>query len=103
MTSDNGRHPVMRDPRVRKIALFALIQLIFTLSACGGGSSSFSGSGGSGGNGGNGGSGGVASAGPNVATITVDAGPTGTTGVFNTPFVTVTICAPGSTTNCQTI
>ena len=89
---------------MRKIALFALIQLIFTLAACGGGgSSNLAGSGGTGGNGGNGGSGGVASAGPNVATITVDAGPTGTTGVFNTPFITVTICAPGSTTNCQTI
>ena len=89
---------------MRKIALFALIQLIFALSACGGGgSSNLSGSGGNGGNGANGGSGGIASAGPNVATITVDAGPTGTSGVFNTPFVTVTICAPGSTTNCQTI
>jgi hypothetical protein len=86
---------------VRKIPLLALISLIFALSACGGGgSSSLAGSGGSGGNGG---SGGIASAGPNVATITVDAGPTNSVGVFNTPFVTVTICAPGSTTNCQTI
>jgi hypothetical protein len=83
---------------VRKTALFALIQLIFALSACGGG-----GSGSLAGSGGNGGSGGIAAAGPNVATITVDAGPTGTVGVFNTPFVTVTICAPGSATNCQTI
>lgn len=90
---------------MRKIALFALIQLIFALSACGGGggSGSLTGPGGSGGNGGNGGTGGIAGPGPNVATITVDAGPAGTTGVFNTPFVTVTICAPGSTTNCQTI
>jgi len=90
---------------VRKIALFALIQLAFVLCACGGGggSSSLTGSGGSSGNGGNGGSGGIAGAGPNVATITVDAGPTNAVGVFNTPFVTVTICAPGSTTNCQTI
>jgi len=87
---------------VRKIALFALIQLIFALSACGGGGGSSSLSG-SGGNGGNGGSGAIAGAGPNVATITVDSGPTGAVGVFNTPFVTVTICAPGSTTNCQTI
>jgi len=87
---------------VRKIALFALIQLIFALSACGGGGGS-GGLTGSGGNGGNGGSGAIAGAGPNVATITVDSGPTGAVGVFNTPFVTVTICAPGSTTNCQTI
>ena len=87
---------------MRKIALFALIQLIFALSACGGGGGS-GGLTGSGGNGGNGGSGAIAGAGPNVATITVDSGPTGAVGVFNTPFVTVTICAPGSTTNCQTI
>ena len=90
---------------MRKIALFALIQLLFALSACGGGggSGSLGGSGGNGGTGGNGGSGGIASPGPNVATITVDSGPAGSVGVFNTPFVTVTICAPGSTTNCQTI
>jgi len=84
---------------VRKIALLALIQLIFALSACGGGGGSGSLMGG----GSSGGSGGIASPGPNVATITVDPGPNGAVGVFNTPFVTVTICAPGSTTNCQTI
>ena len=38
--------------------------------------------------------------GSNVATLTVDAGPAGT---INTAFVSVTLCAPGSTTNCQTI
>jgi len=38
--------------------------------------------------------------GPNVATLTVDSGPAGT---VNIPFITITICAPGSTTNCQTI
>jgi len=89
---------------VRKISLFALIQLVFVLSACGGGGGSGSlSSGGAGGGGGGGGSGNIAGAGPNVATITVDAGPTGAVGVFNTPFITVTICAPNSTTNCQTI
>jgi Protein of unknown function (DUF3443) len=84
---------------VRRIALFALIQLVF-LSACGGGSNSLAGSGGGGGGGGQI----IASAGPNVVAMTVDAGPSGGTGgSFNTPFIMVTVCAPGSTTNCQTI
>jgi hypothetical protein len=40
----------------------------------------------------------------NVAAITVDAGPSGSNfASVNTPFVSVTICAPGSTSNCQTI
>ena len=45
----------------------------------------------------------------NTVALTLDAGPAalqaGTDGydAFNTPYVTVTICAPGSTTNCQTI
>jgi hypothetical protein len=39
----------------------------------------------------------------NTATLVVDSGPTGiSAGIVNTPYVTVTICAPG-TTNCQTI
>jgi hypothetical protein len=36
-----------------------------------------------------------------VAEITVDTGPTKNS--VNTPFVTVTVCPPGSTTGCQTI
>lgn len=42
----------------------------------------------------------------NVADVILDAGPatlSSNNAAFNTPFVTVTICAPGSTTNCQTI
>ncbi len=45
----------------------------------------------------------------NVATVTLDRGPpalaAGSNGysAFNEPYVTITICAPGSTTNCQTI
>ena len=45
----------------------------------------------------------------NVATVTLDGGPAalaaGSNGysAFNEPYVTVKICAPGSTTNCQTI
>jgi hypothetical protein len=39
---------------------------------------------------------------PNVETLTVDGGPAGGRGI-NGAFVSVTVCAPGSTTNCQTI
>ena len=42
----------------------------------------------------------------NTAAITLDGGPSGLPSgeaAFNEPFVSVTICAPGSTTNCQTI
>jgi len=44
----------------------------------------------------------IAGAASNVATIIVDAGP-GPSPSINTPYTAVTICAPGSTTNCQTI
>lgn len=40
-------------------------------------------------------------AGSNVATVTVDSGPSGND--VNTLFTSVTVCMPGSTTNCQTI
>jgi hypothetical protein len=36
-----------------------------------------------------------------VATLTVDAGPDQNS--VNTPFVSVTVCSPGSTTNCTTV
>ncbi|MGC1524330.1 MAG: DUF3443 domain-containing protein [Steroidobacteraceae bacterium] len=39
----------------------------------------------------------------NVASVVVDAGPTSTSPDVNTLFTTVTVCTPGSTTNCQTI
>jgi Protein of unknown function (DUF3443) len=39
----------------------------------------------------------------NTASVIVDAGPTASSGSVNTLFVTVTVCVPGSTTNCQTI
>jgi hypothetical protein len=42
----------------------------------------------------------IAGPGPNVVTLTVNAGPANS---VNTPFVSVTVCAPGSATNCQTI
>jgi hypothetical protein len=43
----------------------------------------------------------------NTATIMLDNGPAALaaagSGAFNSPFVTITLCAPGSATNCQTI
>ena len=42
----------------------------------------------------------------NFTTVTVDGGPSAIVqlgGAYNMPFVTVIICAPGSTSNCQTI
>lgn len=40
---------------------------------------------------------------PNVLAVTVDTGPAGVTPNVNIPFVSIRICAPGSTTACQTI
>jgi hypothetical protein len=39
----------------------------------------------------------------NVVPVVVDAGPTATSPSVNTLFTTVTVCVPGSTTQCQTI
>jgi hypothetical protein len=39
----------------------------------------------------------------NTLAVTVDSGPAGVSGRANTLYTTVTICAPGSTTECQTI
>jgi hypothetical protein len=46
-------------------------------------------------------SGSTTSAASNVATVIVDAGPVNNS--VNTLYTTVTLCVPGSTTNCQTI
>ena len=70
---------------------------LFMLASCGGGGGYSTGGGGGGGGGG-----GIAGPGPNVATMTVEIGPGGQ-GFVNIPFVTITVCAPNSTTNCQTI
>ena len=100
----------MRHP-VRKIIVFALSQLLF-LAACGGGGGSSvlggssSGSSSSSGGSSSGGSGNTIATvnNTNVVSLAVDAGPTGITNTqANIPYVSVTICAHGSTTNCQTI
>jgi hypothetical protein len=50
-------------------------------------------------------SGGTSPSGANVVSVIVDAGPvaTATSDTVNTLYTTVTVCSPGSTTNCQTI
>jgi hypothetical protein len=92
----------MRDA-VRRIYLLAFIPLIF-LAACGGSGGLLS-TGDTGGTGGGGTGQTIASAAANVVTISVDAGPPGVGAdtTFNIPYISVTLCAPGSTTNCQTI
>lgn len=87
-------------------SLFALV-LLLTLTACGGGGGGSSSST-SGGNSSGGGGGGSVTL-TNFVPVTIDQGPallsTGSDAYIssNVPYVSVTICAPGSTTNCQTI
>jgi Protein of unknown function (DUF3443) len=84
--------------------LLAVCALLL-LAACGGGGSSSSSSGGGSGSGGTP----PPPALTNFAALTVDAGPpaldTGPNAYiqFNVAYVSITLCAPGSTTNCQTI
>ena len=79
--------------------LFAALIGMLCVAGCGGSGNSLGGGGsGSGGSGGSTG---------NVQAIVVDSGPpqvaSSNTPAINTAYTTVTICAPGSTTNCQTI
>jgi hypothetical protein len=76
-----------------------LLVICILATACGGGNSNggvfnF----GSGGNGGSGTGNGL-----NTLAVIVDGGPVATGGTVNTLFTTVTVCAPGSKTACQTI
>lgn len=84
---------------MRRHTLLALFTLVL-ISACGGGSSNLAASGPTGSTGGGQT---IASPAANVATLVVDSGPTGVSGgSVNVPFVSVTVCAPG-TSICQTI
>jgi Protein of unknown function (DUF3443) len=89
--------------------IIALVLTCLLLAACGGGSGDDLSGGGSSGSGGGSSSGttsgSIATAGsPNVEPIVVDAGPAGLPEpTVNTPFVTIKVCAHGSTTNCQLI
>jgi hypothetical protein len=77
---------------MRRLIAVVPVALLMALGACGGGSSD---------RGGGGTTPTPPTSGSNVATLTVDAGPAENS--VNTPFVTVTVCSPGSTTNCQTV
>ena len=77
---------------MRRLIAVVPVALLMALGACGGGSSDL---------GGGGTTPTPPTSGSNVATLTVDAGPAENS--VNTPFVTVTVCSPGSTTNCQTV
>jgi hypothetical protein len=75
------------------------VLLSVVLASCGGnapGSDSTSSTGGSSG------TGSTTTTAANVVPVTVDAGPTGVNAT-NSLFTTVTVCVPGSTTECQTI
>lgn len=87
---------------IRAVRTVMMISAFGVLSACGGSSSGFAGIGGGsgGGSGGGTGSGGTV---PNTVQVTVDSGPAAVGGAANTLYTTVTLCAPGSTTQCQTI
>jgi hypothetical protein len=87
---------------VRKFIFVGLVQALFLLGGCGGGGGG-SGALSSGGSGGSG-SGGSSPAGSNVVAMSINVGPNGSSAPdADTPFITVTVCAPGSTTNCQQI
>jgi hypothetical protein len=84
---------------VRKLFLIGALQTLILLAGCGGGGSSGGVVTSTRGTGTGTGSGGAPAA--NTVTMTVDSGPSGND--VDTPFITVTLCAPGSTTNCQQI
>ena len=86
---------------MRKLIFVGLVQVLLLLGGCGGGGSDF-------GNGGTGTGTGTGTttppSGSNVVAMSVNVGPNGTSAPdADTPFITITVCAPGSTTNCQQI
>ena len=81
---------------MRKALLAGLLPIVLSIAGCGGGgvstastSSAHSGQPGT-------------ASGPNVVTMTVDSGPVSSSPAVDTPYITVTVCVPGSTTQCQT-
>jgi hypothetical protein len=81
---------------VRKALLVGLLPIVLSIAGCGGGGSSGAGSlSNSGGQP-------TASSGANVVAMTVDAGPVSSSPAVDTPYITVTVCVPGSTAQCQT-
>jgi hypothetical protein len=78
---------------MRRFIALVPFAVVFMLAACGGGGSSDLSGGG--------GTTPPPPSGNNVAPLTIDAGPSQNS--VNTAFVSVTVCSPGSTTNCQTV
>jgi Protein of unknown function (DUF3443) len=119
-TPDQRRLPQRRNIRILKpVAGDAFLRKLFAslicvsalLAACGGGggstASTSSSSSSSSGNSSSGGAGSGSTTADNVANAIVDTGPAALTNAnvaaVNIMYVKVTVCAPGSTTNCQTI
>src|SRR5260370_9145603 len=86
----------MKPARRHEFFSLLLAGILAATAGCGGSSRSSSTS-----------SGGGSTAVNNVQTITVNTGPTAgppiNSPAINEPFTSVTVCAPGSTSNCQTI
>lgn len=82
---------------MRKAPLVGLILVALAIAGCGGGGSSNVSNSGSGSGSGQT----IVTSGSNVATITVDSGPQNANTV-DTPYITLTLCVPGSTVQCQT-
>ncbi|HEX4268559.1 MAG TPA: DUF3443 family protein [Steroidobacteraceae bacterium] len=87
---------------MRKLICIGLVQVLLVLGGCGGGGGSGALTSGGGSSGSGSGNGGGSTSGSNVVAMAVNAGP-GTGEDVDTPFITVTVCAPGSTTNCAQI
>jgi hypothetical protein len=77
---------------VRNCGLIVTLSLVAAMVACGGGSSNSNGNG----------NGNTTTPTNNVQAIVVDAGPPNVNAV-NSAYTTVTVCVPGSSTQCQTI
>jgi hypothetical protein len=85
---------------VRKLIFVVFIQALLLLGGCGGGGSGTIASSDNSSSGG----GGTTPTGSNVVAMAVNVGPNGSSNPdADTPFITITVCAPGSTTNCQQI
>jgi hypothetical protein len=88
---------------VRKLILIGFTQVLLLIAGCGGGGSGAVLTSPGTSNNGTGGGQTIAGAAANVVTMTVDSGPDPANAIdVDTPFITVTICQPG-TTNCATI
>ncbi len=83
---------------MRKVLLAALLPIVLSIAGCGGGGGGLSSTGGSSPPSGQT----TTASGANVVTMTVDRGPVNGSPAVDTPYITVTVCVPGSTTQCQT-